>query len=107
MLKLFRFLRPYRVAITVVVVFVFLQSMANLYLPTLMADIVDSGIIKGDTGYIVRAGGFMRRVAIGGAVSAVMGNCCASRAGVGFGRLARRSLFTQVQRFSLHEFDHI
>jgi ATP-binding cassette subfamily B multidrug efflux pump len=107
MIKLFRYLKPYRLAVGLTVIFVFIQSMANLYLPTLMADIVDGGIIKGDTSYIVRVGGFMLLVAIGGTASAVSGNFYSSRAGVGFGRLVRRALFTQVQRFSLHEFDHI
>src|SRR5437899_1827872 len=104
MIKLFRYLKPYRLAVGLTIFFVFLQSMANLYLPTLMADIVDSGIIKGDTDYIVRVGGFMLLVAIGGTVSAVIANYYSSRAGVGFGQLVRRALFTQVQRFSLHEF---
>jgi ATP-binding cassette subfamily B multidrug efflux pump len=107
MIKLFRYLKPYRLAVGLTIFFVFLQSMANLYLPTLMADIVDSGIIKGDTDYIVRVGGFMLLVAIGGTVSAVIANYYSARAGVGFGQLVRRALFTQVQRFSLHEFDHI
>ncbi len=40
-----------------VVLFQFLQTLATLYLPTLNADIIDNGVIKGDTGYIMRIGG--------------------------------------------------
>src|SRR5579863_9307782 len=49
MIRLFRFLKPYRWSLVVVFVLVFAQSIANLYLPNLMADIVDNGIVKGDT----------------------------------------------------------
>ena len=59
MIKLLRFIKPYRRFIALVFVLVFAQSLANLYLPTLMADIVDTGIVKGDTGYILRVGGVM------------------------------------------------
>ncbi|MFN8517658.1 MAG: ABC transporter permease, partial [Chloroflexia bacterium] len=107
MIKLFRYMRPYRVAVGLTIFFVFIQSMANLYLPTLMADIVDSGIIKGDTGYILRVGGFMLLVAIGGTVASIVASYYSSRSATGFGLAVRRALFTHVERFSLHEFDHI
>lgn len=107
MIKLFRYMQPYRVAVGLTIFFVFIQSMANLYLPTLMADIVDSGIIKGDTGYILRVGGFMLLVAIGGTVASIVASYYSSRSATGFGLTVRRALFTHVERFSLHEFDHI
>ena len=50
-------LRPYRNTIALVVLFQFLQTLATLYLPTLNADIIDNGVVKGDTGYIMRIGG--------------------------------------------------
>jgi len=104
LLKLFRFLRPYRVAITVVVVLVFLQSLANLYLPTLMADIVDSGIVRGDTGYIVRIGGVMLLITIVGTVCAIAASYYSAQVAVGFGRIVRGKLFSHIERFSLDEF---
>ncbi|MBE3561881.1 MAG: ABC transporter ATP-binding protein, partial [Ktedonobacteraceae bacterium] len=66
MLKLLRFLKPYRVSLVVVLLFAFAQSMANLYLPHMMADIVNNGVVKGDTGYIWWVGGLMLLVAIAG-----------------------------------------
>jgi ATP-binding cassette subfamily B multidrug efflux pump len=107
MLKLFRFLRPYRVAVTVVVVLVFLQSLANLYLPTLMAHIVDSGILHGDTRYILRVGAFMLLVAIFGTGCAIAASYYSSQVAVGFGRIVRGEIFSHVERFSLNEFDTV
>ena len=50
MLKLFTLLRPFRSSVAIVMVLALAQSLANLYLPRLMADIVDHGIVPGDTG---------------------------------------------------------
>ncbi len=107
MIKLFRFLKPYRVPIALVFVLLFLQALSDLYLPTLMADIVDSGIVKGDTSYILRIGAIMLVVAIGGTICSVTGNFFAARVAIGFGRLVRGKLFTHVEKFSLHEFDQV
>jgi ATP-binding cassette, subfamily B, multidrug efflux pump len=107
MIRLFRFLKPYRWYIAIVLVFAALQSLANLYLPNLNADIIDNGIVKNDTGYIVRVGGIMLLVTLGGAACAVGTAFFASRTAVGFGRIIRAKLFTHVEQFSLHEFDTV
>ena len=105
MIRLFRYLKPYRLFIALVLALVFLQSLANLYLPTLMANIVDTGIVKGDTRYILNVGGIMLLITIAGAACAVVANFFAARTAVGFGRDLRARLFAHVERFSLHEFD--
>jgi ATP-binding cassette subfamily B protein len=107
MIKLLRFMKPYRWLLVLVVLFAFGQAIANLYLPTLMADIIDNGIIKNDIGYIWRTGGIMALVAIGGTICAVIGIFISSRVATGFGRIIRAKLFTHVQKFSLHEFDKL
>lgn len=107
MIKLLRFLKPYTFTLFVVIVLAFGQAMANLYLPTLMADIVDNGIVKNDTGYIWSIGGLMLLVAIGGTICAVVGIFFSSQVATGFGKIVRARLFTHVERFSLHEFDTI
>jgi ATP-binding cassette subfamily B protein len=107
MIQLFRFLKPYRFQVALVFLLVFVQSFANLYLPTLMADIVDSGIVKGDTAYILRVGGFMLLVTIGGVLCAIVASFFSARIAIGFGRIIRGKLFTHVERFSLHEFDAV
>ncbi len=105
MIKLLRFIKPYRIAVALIVVLAFVQAMANLYLPTLMADIVDKGIVKGDTGYIWQIGGLMTLVTIGGTIAAVVGIFFSSQVATGLGRIIRARLFTHVAQFSLHEYD--
>ncbi len=105
MFKLFRFLKPYAIPITALVILVFLQAMASLYLPTLMSDIVDSGIINGDIGYITRTGGIMLLVALAGSICAISASLLSSQIAMGFGRIIRNEIFNHVTNFSLNEFD--
>src|SRR6266849_8561174 len=107
MIKLLRFMKPYRLILIVVVLLAFGQAMSNLYLPTLMGDIVDYGIIKGDTGYIWRTGGIMSLVTLGGVLAAVIGIFFSSQVATGFGKIIRARIFSHVQQFSLHEFDTV
>src|SRR6266550_1826115 len=107
MIKLLRFMKPYRPILVFVVVLAFLQAMANLYLPTLFANIVDNGIIKGDTGYIWRTGSIMLLITLGGTIAAVVGIFYSSQVATGFGKIIRARLFTHVSQFSLHEFDSV
>src|SRR6266700_2709460 len=107
MIKLLRFMKPYRPILVFVVVLAFLQAMANLYLPTLFANIVDNGIIKGDTGYIWRTGGIMLLITLAGTIAAVVGIFFSSQVATGFGKIIRARLFTHVSQFSLHEFDTV
>lgn len=107
MIKLFRFLKPFRVPVFVVLVLIFLQSLAELYLPTLMSDIVDTGIVNGDTPYILRVGGFMLLVAAGSAICLIASSYVSSQVSAGFGKLLREKVFSHVENFSLQEFDKI
>ncbi|GCE20532.1 ABC transporter ATP-binding protein [Dictyobacter kobayashii] len=107
MIKLFRFLRPYRWYVAIILVLVLLQSLSDLYLPTLMADIVDTGIVKGDTNYIIRVGGFMLLIAVGGALCTVVASYFSAKTAIGFGRIVRARIFNRVEQFSLHEFDKV
>ena len=100
-------MKPYRLSVALVLVLAFAQSMANLYLPTMMADIVDNGVVKGDTNYIWRVGGLMLLVTIGGTICAIIGSFFASRTATGFGKIIRYKLFAHVEQFSLHEFDTV
>lgn len=107
MIKLFRNLKPYRWLVAAVLVFVFFQTLSELYLPTLMADIVDKGVVNGDTPYIWRIGGLMLLVALGGMVCSIAASYFSSRAATGFGKLLRGKVFKHVSNFSLEEFDTI
>ncbi|WP_326836262.1 ABC transporter ATP-binding protein [Amycolatopsis rhabdoformis] len=96
-------LRPYRATIWLVIVLQLVQTIAALYLPTLNADIVDNGLVKGDTGYIMRVGGMMlliTLVQIAGSVGAVY---FGARTAMSLGRDVRASVFHRVQDFSARE----
>src|SRR5579859_484935 len=107
MIKLLRFMKPYRGLLVIVVILAAAQALGNLYLPNLFADIVNNGIVKGDTGYIWRVGGLMLLVTMGGTIAAVVGIFFSSRVATGFGKIVRARLFTHVEQFSLHEFDTV
>jgi ATP-binding cassette, subfamily B, multidrug efflux pump len=107
MFKLFRNLKPFTVAVIVSVILVAANAVTELYLPTLMADIVDKGIVSGDTVYILKVGGVMLAVALAGMACSVVGALLSAQVSMGFGRDLRRKVFTRVEGFSLHEFDVI
>ncbi|AZS17708.1 ABC transporter ATP-binding protein [Paenibacillus lutimineralis] len=107
MIKLFRHLKPYKWLVIAAMALVFFQSLAELYLPTLMSDIVNTGVVKGDTAYIWKIGGYMLLVAIGGMACAIGGSFFSSKAAMGFGKSMRGKVFNHVSNFSLEEFDKI
>lgn len=107
MIKLLKRLVTYKWAVLMVLLFVFAQSLADLFLPTLMADIIDNGVVTGDTGYIWQMGGIMLGVTGLGALAAIVASFYSSNAAMGFGRDLRRRVFNHVERFSLEEFDRV
>ncbi|MBB6019826.1 ATP-binding cassette subfamily B protein [Paenibacillus sp. JGP012] len=107
MMKLFRMLKPYRTPIIFILGLIFLQTMAELYLPTLMADIVNFGIVKGDVSYIWKIGGFMLLIAIGGTTCSIIASYLSSRTAGGFAKQLRSRVFRHVENFSLQEFDKL
>ncbi|WEK55541.1 MAG: ABC transporter ATP-binding protein [Candidatus Cohnella colombiensis] len=107
MLKLFRYLKPYRWPVIMVMVLVLLQCLCELYLPTLMADIVNDGVVKGNTGYIWQIGAFMIGVTAVGTVVSILASYLSARISAGFGRDVRNKTFIHVSNFSLQEFDQI
>ncbi|WP_026576397.1 ABC transporter ATP-binding protein [Bacillus sp. UNC438CL73TsuS30] len=107
MIKLRKFLKPFGLSVLAVLILVLLQSLSELYLPTLMSDIVDKGVVTGDTHYIWKIGGFMLLVAAGGMVCSVTASFFSAKVASGFGKSLRRKLFAHVGDFSLHEFDKI
>jgi ATP-binding cassette, subfamily B, multidrug efflux pump len=96
-------LRPYRWLIVVVVVLVFVQVLTNLYLPTLNADIINNGVITGDTTYIIEVGGIMLAVTLVSALAAIAAVYFGSKTSMALGRDTRGALFRRVQGFSQAE----
>ncbi|EPD53632.1 hypothetical protein HMPREF1210_00455 [Paenisporosarcina sp. HGH0030] len=107
MIKLLKYLSVYKWLVFAVVGLVFIQSMADLFLPTLMADIIDKGVVTGDTPYIWKIGGFMLLVSSLGATASVIASYYSSKAAMGLGRDIRRKVFNHVGKFSLQEFDEV
>ncbi|MFF2017987.1 ABC transporter ATP-binding protein [Paenibacillus sp. NPDC058177] len=107
MIKLLRQLKPFKLAVIGVLILVFLQSMGDLYLPTLMSDIVDKGIVHQDRSYIWRIGGFMLLVAAGGALCSIIASYFSAKIAAGFGKNTRALMFNHVENFTLHEFDKV
>jgi ATP-binding cassette subfamily B protein len=97
------YLRPYRKAVAAVVALQLVQSLATLYLPTLNADIIDNGVITGDTHYIVRIGAIMLAVTVVQITCAIGAVYFGSRTAMALGRDVRHRVFQRVQDFSARE----
>lgn len=105
--KLFKHLKDYWYLIVAILVLAFFQAIAELNLPNLMSNIVDTGIVKGDVNYILKIGGYMLLVALGGTICAVFVSFLASKVALGFSRDLREKVFKKVESFSLNEFDEL
>jgi ATP-binding cassette subfamily B protein len=93
------YLRPYQRPLAVVLVLLLIGAIGNLYLPDLNGDIIDNGIAKGDTEYIVRVGGLMLIVTALLGVTSILAVYFGARMAMGFGRDVRSRL-TKVETFS-------
>ncbi|HKL85890.1 MAG TPA: ABC transporter ATP-binding protein [Treponemataceae bacterium] len=105
MFKLSRYLKPYIPLIFVAVFFLFVQALAELSLPSLMAEIVDKGISSGNSNLIFTAGIQMLAVTVGAGIAAILVGLAASRVAAGATRDIRRALFSHIENFSIEEFD--
>lgn len=107
MIRLAKYLKPFAYSIVGALILIYLQVWAELSLPNLMAEIVDRGIVRGDTALIWRVGGRMLLVTLGGSLAAVIGRYLSARVSSGYGRDLRNRVFSHVQGLSLREFDNI
>jgi ATP-binding cassette subfamily B protein len=96
-------LRPYWRRLLAVLVLLLVQAIANLYLPTLNADIINDGVVTGDTGAILRIGAVMLAVTLVFVLAAVAGVYYGAQVAMGFGRDVRALLFRRVEGFSQAE----
>ncbi|MBB4791612.1 ATP-binding cassette subfamily B protein [Streptomyces nodosus] len=100
------YLRPYKKPIALLVLLQLLQTCATLYLPTLNAHIIDNGVVKGDTGYILAFGGLMIGVSLGQVVCNMGAVYFGARTASALGRDVRAAVFDRVQSFSSREVSH-
>ncbi|MFJ4198612.1 ABC transporter ATP-binding protein [Streptomyces sviceus] len=97
------YLRPYKKPITILVLLQFLQTCATLYLPTLNADIIDNGVVNGDTGYILSFGALMIGISLAQVVCNIGAVFYGARTAAALGRDMRAAVFDRVQSFSARE----
>ncbi|GAQ55271.1 ABC transporter ATP-binding protein [Streptomyces acidiscabies] len=97
------YLRPYRKPIGLLVLLQLLQTSATLYLPTLNADIIDHGVVNGDTGYILTYGAVMIGISLAQVVTNIGAVYYGARTASALGRDLRAAVFDRVQSFSARE----
>jgi ATP-binding cassette, subfamily B, multidrug efflux pump len=98
-----RFLRPHWKLLTGVVIFQFAQAIASLSLPSLNASIIDNGVSKGDTGYILRFGAIMLVITLGQVICSIIAVYFGAKAAMSVGRDLRSAVFHSVSTFSERE----
>ncbi|EME51621.1 ABC transporter ATP-binding protein [Amycolatopsis decaplanina] len=96
-------LRPYRRELWLIVLLQFVQTLAGLYLPTLNADIIDHGVVKGDIDYILGVGGVMLLVSLVQIACSIGAVYFGARTAMAVGRDVRGAIFHRVQDFSARE----
>ena len=96
-------LRPYRGQIGLIVLAQFVSTMASLYLPSLNGQIIDQGVAKGDTAYIVSHGAIMLVVSLVQIIASVAATYLAAKVAMGMGRDIRGNVFGTVVGFSAQE----
>ncbi|MBR3055805.1 ABC transporter ATP-binding protein [Candidatus Saccharibacteria bacterium] len=100
MLKLFRYLRPYWWQVVALLLSTIVQVYTTLRLPALMADIINKGIVVGDTGYIWMTGLWMLGLALLSAVASLISSYFAARIGTNYARDIRRDIFMKIINFN-------
>jgi len=97
------YLAPYKGTLAVVVALLFVQAIATLYLPALNGDIINNGVAKGDTSYILSTGMLMLGISLIVVVTAIIAVFFGSKTGMSFGRDVRSAIFRKVESFSQAE----
>jgi ATP-binding cassette subfamily B protein len=101
-----RYLRPYRRPIAFLIVLLVAQTVGNLYLPNLNADIINNGVIEGNLHYILSTGEVMLAFTVVIGACAVVAVYWASRVAMGAGADIREAVFTRVQAFSTRDMNN-
>jgi ATP-binding cassette subfamily B protein len=98
-----KYLRPYWRPIAVIVALQLVSTIASLYLPTLNADIIDNGVVRGDTGYVLRVGALMLGISFVQILGSIAAVYLGAGTAMGFGRDLRSAIFRRVGEFSSRE----
>lgn len=105
MLQLLAFLKPHKKMALAAIISMLIVVVTDLLQPTLMAKIVDQGIVKGDLDVIVKTGLLMVGVALFGVIGGIGSTYFAGGTAMGFSTDVRSALFARVQTFSFDNLD--
>ncbi|MDU0314131.1 ABC transporter ATP-binding protein [Phycicoccus sp. M110.8] len=97
------YLGPYRALVVALVALQLVGTIASLYLPSLNGRIIDEGVARGDTGFILRTGGWMLAVSLAQMAATVAATYLGARCAAGLGRDLRADVFARVGDFSAQE----
>ena len=96
-------LEPYKGLLSLVVLLQLVGTIASLYLPSLNADIIDKGVARGDTSYILRTGGWMLTVSLIQIICSIAAVYVGAKIAMSLGRDVRAAVFHRVGSFSARE----
>ncbi|RXZ83336.1 ABC transporter ATP-binding protein [Paenibacillaceae bacterium] len=105
MLKLFSFLRPYRLAAAAALLLMLTELVVELWHPLLMAKIINEGIIANNMDNVLLWGGVMVGLSLFGFAGGIINSYLAAHVSQGFGYQVRKQLFERVQSFSFNSFN--
>lgn len=105
MTKLVKYLKPFAFGMILTIGFLYAQAMCDLYLPNLMSDIINDGIMRGQTDYILSIGMRMLFFAFLGGVATISVSFISSKIAAGVARDLRRDIFAKVSGFTNAELD--
>lgn len=95
------YLRPHWRVLILIGVLLLVQAIGGLILPSLMADIINNGVVTGDTAYILRVGVVMLVLSVLVGIASVVTVYFSARTSMRFGCDLRGDLFRRVELFSL------
>lgn len=107
MKTLFSFLKPYRKECVLAPLFKLLEALLELFVPLLMAAIIDKGIMASDSGYVLRTGLILVGLGLLGFGASATAQYFAARAATGFSADVKSSLFAHIQRFAYADLDRL
>lgn len=102
---LVKYLKPYRLQLAIGPVFKLGEAILEILIPTLMAALIDNGINKGDTAYVLRLGVLMLITATYGVLFAYVCQYSASVASQGFGTDVRGAMYRKISSLSHSQLD--
>ena len=105
MRRLVRFMKPYRLQVTLGPIFKLIEAIFELIVPLVMADMIDVGVANRDVAYLWQRGGLLVLLGVVGLASSLTCQTMASRASQGVGTDLRRAVFHHINTLSWKELD--